>query len=252
MAIDIVDLAINSIVISHSYGNVYQKVITVFSSSLWGIPQQTVNHTFSRKCGCVQVCPIEKDPLVFGCTCSCLHFRVTMSPSISLTCTIWQTRPHVSMPFNPQTKLMSQLSNPLPGICRFSLVMGSPDLSSWQGSTHDEGFNGFRLCDNASDESWCHHVLWSFDIWSYLIMFVHPAASGSPKKTYSTYVVTIVSSIAGESARGRLDRLSRGRSGQTRPSAGHAGHAATASTGSSMKGAGSKRKIGDTRWCPQL
>ena len=34
MAIDIVDLAINSIVISHSYGNVYQKVITVFSSSL--------------------------------------------------------------------------------------------------------------------------------------------------------------------------------------------------------------------------
>ena len=125
MAIDIVDLTINSIVIFHSYGNVYQKVITVFSSSLWGIPQQTVNHTISRKCGCVQVCPIEKDASVFGCTCSCIHFRVTMSPSISLTCTIWQARPHVSMPFNHQTKLTSQLSNPLPGICRFSLVMGA-------------------------------------------------------------------------------------------------------------------------------
>lgn len=91
--------------------------------------------------------------------------------------------PHVSMPFNPQTKLMSQLSNPLPGICRFSLVMGATWFVKLTGfHSHDEGFNGFRLCDNASDESWCHHVLWSFVFWSYLIMFVHPAASGSPPK----------------------------------------------------------------------
>ena len=122
MAIDIVDLAINSIVIFHSYGNVYQKVITVLSSSLWRIPQQTVNLTISRKCGCVQVCPIEKDPSVFGCTCSCLHFRVT----ICLHRFHWHVQFDRDAPmFQCHSVPKHQLSNPLPGICRFSFVMGA-------------------------------------------------------------------------------------------------------------------------------
>ena len=72
MAIDIVDLTINSIVIFHSYGNVYQKVITVFSSSLWGIPQQdSKSHHFSKVWMCASL------PYWKGCISLWLHMQLS-------------------------------------------------------------------------------------------------------------------------------------------------------------------------------